>query len=93
MSLTFEWDPAKARTNLAKHGVDFLEAATVFADPLSLTVPDPDHSVGEPRYVTMGMSHLQRLLVVAHMEAGDRLRLISARRGTRSERRAYEEGT
>ena len=91
VALTFEWDPAKARANLAKHGVDFAEAATAFGDPLSLTVPDPDHSVSEQRYITMGVSYSQRLLVVAHTEAGDRLRLISARRATRAERKHYEE--
>ena len=93
VALTFEWDPAKARANLAKHGVGFPEAATAFGDPLSLTIPDPDHSVGEQRYLTMGVSYGQRLLVVAHTEAGDRLRLISARRATRAERRRYEQGT
>ena len=90
--MTFEWDPLKAKSNLAKHGVDFREAATVFGDPLSLTVPDPDHSAGEQRYVTMGISHLQRILVVAHTEDHDRLRIISARRATRRERRVYEQG-
>jgi len=90
--LTFEWDSAKAKSNLAKHGVDFREAATVFGDGLSLTVPDPDHSAGEQRYVTMGMSHLQRILVIAHTEDHDRLRIISARRATRGEKRAYEQG-
>ena len=64
----------------------------MFGDTLSLTVPDPDHSVGEQRYVTMGMSHLQRILVVAHTEHGDLLRIISARRATRREQRAYEQG-
>ena len=88
----FEWDSEKRWSNLAKHGVDFLEAATVFGDPLSLTAPDPDHSAGEHRYVTMGMSHLQRILVVAHTEDHDRLRIISARRATRREKRAYEQG-
>lgn len=91
--LTFEWDSEKARANLAKHGVGFPEAATAFGDPLSLTVPDPDHSVGEERYITMGISYRQRLLVIAHTEVGDCLRLISARRATRAERRQYEEGT
>jgi len=93
VALTFEWDPAKARSNLAKHGVDFPEAATIFGDPLSFTVPDPDHSVSEQRYVTMGFSFRRRLLVVAHTEAGYRLRIISARRAKRAERRQYEEGT
>jgi uncharacterized protein len=91
MALTFEWDPSKAQANIAKHGVDFPEAATVFADPLSLTVPDPDHSVGEQRYVTIGVSYRQRVVVVAHTDAEARVRIISARRATRAERRHYEE--
>jgi uncharacterized DUF497 family protein len=91
VSFTFEWDPQKGRENERKHGVSFPEAATVFGDPLSVTVPDPDHSIGEARFLTMGMSHQQRLLVVAHADRGDVIRLISARAATRSERTAYEE--
>ena len=93
MPLTFEWDPEKARTNAAKHDVAFPEAATVFADLLSITITDPDHSVGEHRLITLGMSHRQRLLVVVHTETGDRIRIISARRATRHEQRSYEQGT
>lgn len=93
MPLIFEWDPEKARMNAAKHGVDFPEAATVFADVLSVTISDPDRSVGEQRFITLGMSHRQRLLVVVHTETGDRLRIISARRATRHEKRSYEQGT
>jgi len=92
MGLTFEWDPEKAERNLEKHGVSFSEAATVFADPLSLTIDDPDHSVGEQRYITMGVSYQQRLLVVAHRHYKDRIRIISARLATGRERRSYEEG-
>ena len=77
----------------AKHGVEFPEAATVFADGLSVTIPNPDYSVGEQRLITLGMSHRQRLLVVVHTETGDRLRIISARRATRHEERSYEQGT
>lgn len=91
MSLTFEWDPEKADENERKHGVSFAEAATVFGDPLSVTVADPDHSVGEARFLTIGMSHQQRLLVVAHADRDDAVRLISARAATRAERQAYEE--
>ena len=91
MSLTFEWDPDKADENERKHGVSFAEAATVFGDPLSLTVGDPDHSVGEARFLTIGMSHRQRLVVVAHADREDAVRLISARAATRVERKAYEE--
>lgn len=93
MPLIFEWDPEKARANAAKHGVRFPEAATIFADALSVTIADPDHSRGEQRFVTLGMSHRQRLLVVVHTETGDRIRIISVRRATRHERRNYEQGT
>jgi hypothetical protein len=91
--VAFEWDRAKARSNEAKHGVSFYEAATVFFDPLSVTVDDPDHSGEERRLLTMGHSAKGRLLVVAHLEAGrGPIRLISAREATRSERQGYEEG-
>ena len=86
------WDEAKAIANVAKHGVSFHEAATVFGDPLSITYPDPDHSIGEERYITFGRSASGRLLVVAHVERQDTMRLISARQGTRRERKIYEEG-
>ena len=91
MSLQFTWDPQKAATNLRKHKVGFPEAATAFADPLSLTIPDPDHSVGEERFVLIGQSERRRLVVVAHVERGDLIRIISARRATRRERKTYEE--
>ena len=91
MGLIFEWDPAKEAANRAKHGVEFAEAGTVFADPLSLTIPDPQHSVGEQRFVTVGVSYQGQLLVVAHTDRGDHIRIISARRASRAERRQYEE--
>ncbi len=91
MSLTIEWDPEKARRNLLKHGVSFDEAATVFGDPMSVTVPDPDHSRGESRYVDVGRSRTGLLLVVSYTDRGGRLRLISARPATRRERRTHEE--
>lgn len=91
MSLEFEWDPDKAAAIAAKHGVRFEEAATAFADPLSITIADPDHSVGESRYILIGRSLVSRLLVVIHLERGVRTRLISARLATRRERRVYEE--
>jgi uncharacterized protein len=91
VSLTFEWNPSKARDNLAKHGVAFEEAATVFGDPLSMTVADPDHAVGEERFLTIGQSHPGRLLVVAHADRADAIRVISARAATRGERKIYEE--
>lgn len=90
--MQFEWDTAKAAENLAKHGVSFEEAATVFRDRLSATGADPDHSVGEERFITFGVSTSGRLLVVAHTERGDTIRIISARLATRGERKIYEEG-
>lgn len=92
MSIKFEWDPRKARRNLRKHGIDFNEASTVFADTLSITIPDPDHSKDEERWITMGSSNSQRLLVVVHTDEGETSRLISARRADPQERRKYEEG-
>jgi uncharacterized DUF497 family protein len=87
----FRWDPRKALANLKKHGIDFHEAATVLDDPLSTTFPDPDHSHSERRFVTLGMSSTERLLVVIHTEEGGTVRIISARRVTSPERRFYEE--
>ena len=92
MSTYFSWDSRKAAANLRKHGVSFAEAATAFADPLSMTVPDPDHSTAEQRFVLIGLSRLGRLLVVAHADRGDEIRIISARSATRPERVNYEEG-
>lgn len=89
--MRFYWDPKKAAANLRKHGVSFEEASTVFRDVLSATGSDPDHSVAERRFVTFGNSNQNRLLVVAHIEEGDGIRIISARRVTRQERKIYEE--
>lgn len=89
--MQFAWDPVKAATNLKKHGVSFQEAASTLRDPLSTTFPDSTHSEGERRFVTIGMSAQQRVIVVAHTESTDRLRIISARRATRRERRFYEQ--
>ena len=89
--MNFEWDPSKAAANLAKHGVSFDEGATVFLDQLAVSGPDPDHSTGESRYVTFGQSSLGRLLVVLHTYRPGGIRLISARRVTRAERKIYEE--
>ena len=89
--MEFEWDRSKAAENLRKHRVSFKEAATVFGDFLGTTAADPDHSADERRYITVGLSNLGRLLMVAHAERGDRTRIISARTLTQSERRAYEE--
>jgi uncharacterized protein len=86
----FEWNGRKAAANLRKHDVSFDEAASVFSDPLSATGEDPDHSDEERRFVTFGVSSSGRLLVVAHAERGDSIRIISARRATRAEREIYE---
>ncbi|MGQ9555576.1 MAG: BrnT family toxin [Anaerolineae bacterium] len=90
--MKFEWDPDKTSRNLRKHGVSFGEAATVFRDTLSVTVADPDHSIEEERYITIGLSSRMRLLMVAHTEQGERIRIISARELTRREREQYEKG-
>jgi len=92
MNAEFEWEPEKAESNLQKHGVSFAEAATVFFDPLSITVPDPLHSVTENRFVITGLSYQQRHLVVVHADRGDKIRLISARLATPTERKKYESG-
>ena len=92
MPLRFAWDARKAEANLRKHGVSFGEAATAFEDPLSITVPDPDHSAGEARFILIGRSRQQHLVVVAHVERDETIRIISARPASRRERVAYEEG-
>ena len=88
--LIFEWDPQKAKSNLKKHGVSFEEASTAFQDTLSLTIDDPLHSIDEVRVVLIGMSNKNRLLVVVHAERGDNIRIISARKATKKERKNYE---
>ncbi len=93
MALRFVWDPRKAAENLRKHRVSFDEATTVFDDPLSVTIPDPDHSLGEQRFLLLGVSNRRHLLVVAHSERDDSIRIINARRADRQERQAYEEET
>ena len=92
MALRFTWDPRKAAANLRKHRVTFREASTAFGDPLSVTIPDPDHSGTERRFLLVGLTRRGRLVVVAHVEQGDEIRLINARAATRRERKAYEEG-
>jgi uncharacterized DUF497 family protein len=91
MALLFEWDEEKSQSNLRKHGISFEEASTIFGDPLSVTIDDPQHSVREPRGLTLGHSAKHRLLVVVHTDRGSRIRIISARMATRSERKTYEE--
>ncbi len=90
--MQFEWNPGKANSNLKKHGVSFNEASTVFNDPLSVTFPDPDHSFGEERYVIIGLSSANRMLIVPHTDRADLVRIISGREATRNERRFYEDG-
>jgi len=92
MSIEFEWDQNKASSNFTKHGVSFDEAKSVFADPLYVDLHDPDHSYNEHRYIIVGQSHNNRLLLVAYAERGNTIRLISAREATRRERKVYEEG-
>jgi uncharacterized DUF497 family protein len=89
--MDFEWDPRKAEINLRKHGVSFTEAGTVFGDNFAITVPDPDHSNDEDRYITIGWSDRRRLLVISHTDRGGRIRIISARELTKAERKDYEE--
>lgn len=90
--MEFEWDEKKASANSKKHGVGFHEAATIFGDPLALTFSDPDHSKTEQRFLTFGLSQSNRLLVVAHTDRGNAVRIISARRMSKQERAIYEEG-
>ena len=90
--MEFEWDDDKADANEKKHGVSFTEAETVFGDALALTGYDPDHSDEEDRYITMGISIEDRLLVISHTDRGNKVRIISARVASRKERRDYEDG-
>lgn len=92
MSFTFEWDDEKALENIRKHGISFSEASTVFADPLSRTIPDPLHSETEKRLIILGESGLQHTLVVVHTYRGEVIRIISARNATGPERKDYERG-
>jgi uncharacterized protein len=89
----FEWDPEKDRINLEKHGVSFAEASTVFLDPLQVTVHDDRHSIGEFRFRTIGYTASNRLVIVAHTDREDRIRMITARDATPRERRQYEQST
>jgi uncharacterized DUF497 family protein len=90
--VTFEWDEAKAATNLSKHRVTFDEAKTVFDDPLYVDFYDPEHSDIESRYIIIGTSRQSRLLIVSYTERTNTIRLISARELTPTERETYEEG-
>lgn len=90
--MQFEWDPAKDRRNRVLHRVPFIEATTVFDDPLAWTIEDPDHSTREARYLTTGMSNRQRIIIVSHTYRGRGIRIITARLATNNERHVYEEG-
>jgi uncharacterized DUF497 family protein len=89
--MNFEWDTKKAAGNVKRHGVSFKEAAAVFGDPFAFTFNDPDHSLNERRFITIGFSEEGRLLIVAHADRDDAIRIISARETTRAERKLYEE--
>ena len=91
MGLKFEWDRRKAAANVKKHGVSFEEAATAFGDPLSLTIHDPDHSDDEDRFLLLGVTQSRKLVVVAHTDRNDTIRIINARLADRGERENYEE--
>ncbi len=91
MFVDFEWDPAKASRNRRKHRVSFHEAATIFGDPLAITFRDPDHSTSEQRFITLGTSSMNRILIVAHTDRDENVRIISARKATHRERKHYEE--
>jgi len=90
--MKFEWDPDKSEANLKKHGISFHDASTVFGDPLAITFNDPDHSIGEHRFLTFGLSRTNQLLAIVHTERRGNTRIISARRATKQERDIYEDG-
>ncbi len=86
----FEWGERKEKSNPRKHGVGFMEAETVFYDPYSITISDPDHSFDEARFIDVGISDKNRLLIVSYTERTNRIRIISARKATGAERKKYE---
>ncbi|MEK6681491.1 MAG: BrnT family toxin [Nitrospirota bacterium] len=90
--MEFEWDPKKASSNLRKHKISFKEASSALSDPMAATGADPDHSIGEFRFITFGISERGRLLVVSHTEQSETIRIISARLASKRERKIYEEG-
>ena len=91
--MEFEWDPRKAAANVVKHKVSFEEAATVFGDPFGRIMSDPRHSLREERFALLGLSQDRRLLAVMYADRAYSVRIISARRATRRERKDYEEAT
>lgn len=90
--MEFEWNPDKSEASLKKHGISFHEASTLFGDPLAITFNDPDHSIGEQRFLTFGLSRANQLIVVIHTERRGKIRIISARQATNCEREIYENG-
>jgi uncharacterized DUF497 family protein len=92
-SLLFEWDDDKSDSNQTKHGISFVEAASVFNDDLGILSSDPTHSLGEDRFLLIGVSLERRILIVVHVERSERIRIISARAATPRERRDYEQGS
>ena len=92
MTLRFEWDSKKTLSNKRRHGITFEQASTIFGDPLSITVHDPAHSIGEDRFITIGTSINDKLIVVVHTDRNDIIRIISARKATKNERSQYEQG-
>ena len=92
MALQFEWNSKKAQSNKKMHGITFEEASTTFGDPLSITIHDPTHSTGEDRFIAVGTSVNGKLIVVVHTDRDDTIRIISARKATRNERKQYEQG-
>jgi len=93
MKLNFEWDEEKAKVNLKKHRVSFEEGTTIFLDPFSMTIPDPDHSIYEQRYIDIGTSDKERVLAVVYTERGSNIRIINCRKATSLERKRYEKGS
>ena len=88
----FEWDENKEKANLRKHKVSFAEGESVFSDMLSVTIPDPDHSIEENRFIDIGISDKNRVLVVVYTEREERIRIVSVRKATKAERKIYEQG-
>ena len=91
MASSFEWDPLKANNNLLKHQVAFEEASSIFNDPQFITFLDDEHSTNEERYISIGISNKNRVLMVAHTERKDKIRIISARKATDNEEKFYQE--
>ncbi|MCX7097633.1 MAG: BrnT family toxin [Methylococcales bacterium] len=90
--MEFEWNLQKAEINFKKHAITFEEAITVFGDYLSLTYPDVQHSIQETRYIIIGVSDKNRILIISHTQRGETIRIISARQATKQERDFYESG-